>query len=197
MTGIIQRLRNVLQVHWSLKINGNIGSRSFSIICSPSLELMRFPCIIWCGKTTIQMQMGTSPTLFTRRYNMCHWWAITMNLINIQSIRHWCHSQQYNYWRIGLRLIQGTERGGDPWHHQGITSQEKAMLPGTFLKQSNSVTHFIITIKGQWILNSFLPSSRRCTIFLRKKASKWGRMLIFNSYLNQLNSQIYINQLRN
>ena len=39
---------------------------------SHSLELMDFPCLTWCVKTTIQMQMGNYPTLLIRLYHVIH-----------------------------------------------------------------------------------------------------------------------------
>ena len=42
MTSIIQRMRKIIQIHWSQKINGKSGIQISSIICSHSLELMEF-----------------------------------------------------------------------------------------------------------------------------------------------------------
>ena len=72
LANLIQRLRKLLRAHWSQKINVISGSQSSSIISSHLLELMEFPFLIWCGKTTIQMQMETLPTLLTRLYHVHH-----------------------------------------------------------------------------------------------------------------------------
>ena len=66
------------------EINEKNGSQNSSIICPHSLELMNLLYLTWCGKKTIQMQMGTSPIILTRRLHVSYKRAITMKLIVIK-----------------------------------------------------------------------------------------------------------------
>ena len=66
----------------------------------------------------------------------------------------------------------------------------------TLPKQRDSITHFIIRMKGQCNLISFLSSARICKIFLKNKASQCRRTLRFASSLNKSITHNYRNQLR-
>ena len=67
----------------------------------------------------------------------------------------------------------------------------------TLPNQSNSITNFIIRIKGQWSLNYSLPSAILHTYFLKNKASQWRRTKLFAYSSKKSSTHIYINLLSN